>query len=89
MENDIDSRINQLEEKMDKVYKSVERIRKYFLWTGIITVAVIVIPMIGLLFAIPAFMKNYVGGINDATGETQNVQNQSLNSLQNLQDLLK
>jgi type III secretory pathway component EscT len=90
MENNIDTRIGQLEEKMDKVYKSVEKIRKYFLWTGIITVAVIVIPIIGLMFAIPAFMKNYIGGLNDATGGAQNLQNlQNLGNIQDLQNLLK
>ncbi len=52
-----------LEEKVDKIYISVEKTRKYFLWTLIISVALVVLPAIGLLFAIPTFLTNYVGTI--------------------------
>ena len=47
-------------QKIDKIYASVEKTRKYFFWTMIITIAVIVLPIIGLFFAIPSFMSNYV-----------------------------
>ncbi len=52
-----------LEQKIDAIYQSVEKTRKYFLWTMIITVAVVVLPLIGLVFVIPSFMQNYVGQI--------------------------
>lgn len=52
-----------LETKIDAIYVSTERTRKYFLWTMYITVALVVLPVIGLMFAIPAFMTNYVGQI--------------------------
>ncbi len=58
-------------EKIDKIYKSVEKTRKYFLWTMIITVALFVLPLIGLFFAIPSFMTNYVGQIDAISGLTQ------------------
>jgi len=32
----------------------------------IITIALIVIPVIGLAVVIPSFINNYIGGINDA-----------------------
>lgn len=51
--------LNILEEqgkKIDLILQSVERTRKYFLWTLIISVAVIVLPLIGLAFAIPKFL---------------------------------
>lgn len=63
MEPDINQKIAALEEKIDKIYVSVEKTRKYFLWTGIITVALIVLPLIGLAIAIPSFINNYVGNI--------------------------
>ena len=48
-----------LEKKIDAVYVSVERVRKYFFWTGVITLAVIVLPLLALPFAISQFMSSY------------------------------
>ncbi len=58
MEN-IDKKLIELEEKINKIYISVEKTRKYFLWTAIITTAVIVLPLIGILFVAPSFIKDY------------------------------
>ena len=62
MENTGQEIINKLatqEKKLDEVYRSVEQMRKYFLWTLMITVAVIVLPLIGLFFVIPQFLNSY------------------------------
>ncbi|MDO8601663.1 MAG: hypothetical protein Q7R62_00820 [bacterium] len=48
-----------IQEKLDAIYKSVEKTRKYFKWTLIVSIVVIVLPLIGLLFAIPAFLKSF------------------------------
>lgn len=48
-----------IEKKLDAIYVSVEKTRKYFKWTMIISIVVIVLPLIGLLFAIPAFLKSF------------------------------
>jgi hypothetical protein len=53
-----------LEQKIDAIYVSVEKTRKYFLWTMVVTIVLFVLPLIGLVFAIPAFMTNYLGQIN-------------------------
>jgi hypothetical protein len=50
-----------IEKKLDAIFVSVEKTRKYFKWTMIITIVVIVLPLIGLVFAIPAFLKTYSG----------------------------
>jgi type IV secretory pathway component VirB8 len=63
VENDLAEKLEILEVKIDTIYVSVEKTRKYFFWTMIITVVVLVLPMIGLAFAIPAFMTNYVGAM--------------------------
>jgi type IV secretory pathway component VirB8 len=63
MDNETSQRLALLEEKIEKIYVSVEKTRKYFLWTLIISVLLFVLPMIGLAFAIPAFMTNYVDPI--------------------------
>lgn len=57
MEPELIKRIDELEQKVDAVYKSAEKTRKYFLWTLIISVAVIVLPLIALVFLIPYFLQ--------------------------------
>lgn len=58
MEN-IENKIKILEEKINKIYVSVEKTRKYFLWTGIITIAIIALPLIAMLFILPSFIDTY------------------------------
>lgn len=53
-----------IEKKLDAIFVSVEKTRKYFKWTMIITIVVIVLPLIGLVFAIPAFLSSYSGLMN-------------------------
>ncbi|MEI7777787.1 MAG: hypothetical protein WCI52_04260 [bacterium] len=52
------------EEKIDKIYASVEKMRKYFMWTLIITVVLFVVPLIGLIFVIPQFLSTYTQALN-------------------------
>lgn len=54
---DIVNRLDEQQRKIEAVFVSVEKTRKYFKWTLIISVAMIVLPMIGLAFAIPAFLQ--------------------------------
>jgi len=56
---DSETRLRLLEEKIDKIYISVEKTRKYFLWTTIITVALFVLPLVGLVFVLPQFFNYY------------------------------
>lgn len=62
-ENMDNQKVKELEEKIDKIYVSVEKTRKYFMWTMIITLVVLVLPVIGLAIALPSFMSNYVDQI--------------------------
>ncbi|MBI4068219.1 hypothetical protein HY413_02325 [Candidatus Kaiserbacteria bacterium] len=55
----LDARADQLEKKIDAIYVSVEKTRKYILTTIIVTILVVVLPVIGLFFAIPSFMGTY------------------------------
>ncbi len=58
---DLSARLDALEAKIDAAYRAAEASRKYLFWTSVITVALIVLPLIGLAFAIPVFLNNYVG----------------------------
>jgi len=60
MEQELQKKIDEQGIKIDAIYKSVEKTRKYFLIIIWVTVIAVVIPMIGLVFAIPTFMTNYV-----------------------------
>jgi len=52
----IEAKLVELQGKVDAIYASSEKMRKYFLWTLIITVAVIVIP----LFLLPMFITPFL-----------------------------
>ncbi len=59
MEPNIEARLKNIEEQMALVYASVEKTRKYFLTIIWITVVTLVLPAIGLVFAIPTFISSY------------------------------
>ncbi len=49
--------LDSLRKRVEEIYISVEKTRKYFLWTLIITIMMIVLPLIGLVIVIPIFMR--------------------------------
>ncbi len=53
--------IKGMQVKIDAIYISVEKTRRYFLIVTILTVVVTVLPLIGLVFAIPKFLSSYQG----------------------------
>jgi len=61
MEQDILKKLEEQDKKLEAIYRSVEKTRKYFLWTLIITLAFIVLPLIGLIYAIPKMINVYSG----------------------------
>lgn len=62
MEQDIIKKLEEQDKKLEEVYRSVEKIRKYLFWTFIVTIVVIVLPLIGMLFVLPNFINMYSGG---------------------------
>ena len=57
MDQEISNKFEEQEKKLDAIYVSVEKTRKYFLWTMIISIATVVLPIIGLIILIPWFLK--------------------------------
>ncbi len=51
-------KIQEQEIKIDAIYVSVEKLRKYFLWTLIITVAMVVLPLIAMMFVLPSVLSS-------------------------------
>ncbi|MFA5841575.1 MAG: hypothetical protein WC835_01260 [Candidatus Paceibacterota bacterium] len=68
METNIAQKLNELEQKMDEIYVSVEKTRKSFMWTLVITAVVIILPLIGLLFAVPSFISSYTDSVGSIQG---------------------
>lgn len=60
MDPELQKKIEEQGVKIDAIYKSVEKTRRYFLIMTWITVIVIVLPLIGLVFVLPSFFNNYI-----------------------------
>lgn len=52
------------EEKIEAIWISVEKTRKYFLTTLIITAVMTILPLIGLAFAIPFYLNTLAQSMN-------------------------
>jgi len=59
MEPNIQTKLEEMETKLDAIYKSTEKTRRYFQIVFWVTIAMVVLPLIGLVFAIPAFINTY------------------------------
>jgi hypothetical protein len=46
-------KIEEQQIKIDAIYSSVEKLRKYFLWTLIVTVVTVVLPLVAMAFVLP------------------------------------
>lgn len=57
MDPEILRKFEEQDTKLEAIYKSTEKTRKYILWYLIIMVATIVLPLIGLIAIIPWFLK--------------------------------
>jgi len=64
MEEEILKKIEMQDKKLEEIYRSVEKTRKYFLWTLIVTLALFILPLIGLLLVIPKFLSIYTNSLN-------------------------
>lgn len=64
MEQSIKEQLDAQAQKIDAIYESVEKTRKYFqiiLWA---TVIMFVLPMVGLIFIVPSFIETYTTSIS-------------------------
>ena len=57
MDSDLDQRLKELEEKINRISAFFDQARAWAKWTLIITIALVVIPLVGLMFALPSFLK--------------------------------
>lgn len=55
--DEILKKLEEQDKKIDAIYVSVEKTRKYFLWTLIITIATVILPIIALIILLPWLMN--------------------------------
>lgn len=56
MQPNTDLKIQELEKKVDELFQYVKRLKFYVKWFLIISIALFVIPLIGLMFVIPSYI---------------------------------
>ena len=62
MDEEILKKLDEQSRKLDAIYQSTEKTRKYFLWTLVVTFVMFILPLIGLMFVVPAYL-NTLGSI--------------------------
>lgn len=58
METETSEALKRLEEKMDTMAVAVEKTRKYMWWSLIMQLAVVLLPLIVLMFAVPFILSS-------------------------------
>ncbi len=64
MDQEIKNKLDEQTKKIDAIFVSVEKSRKYFLVTMWITILAIVLPIIGIGIFVPTFLESYTNIIN-------------------------
>lgn len=64
MENEIKEALKEQDQKLEAIFKSVEKTRKYFLIIVWVTIIMFVLPLIGMMFVIPSFIDSYSTSLN-------------------------
>ncbi len=65
MEEELKKRLDAQDTLLAMIYKSVEKTRKYFMWTLIVSLVMFVLPLLGLFFVIPVFLRTLTGELGN------------------------
>ena len=64
MENDILTKLQAQEAKIDAIYTSVEKTRKYFLINMWVTIIMFVLPLVLLVIVVPMVIGSYLESLS-------------------------
>ena len=64
MDADLQKRLDDQDKKLEEIRRSVEKTRKYFLWTLIVTAVCFFAPLIGIMIVIPQLLEYYRQALN-------------------------
>ena len=59
----LELKIESLERKIDALQSSINKLKRMFLLIVIVSIALFVLPLMGLVFVIPQFLSVYSGGL--------------------------
>ncbi|MBI2048411.1 MAG: hypothetical protein HYT30_00590 [Parcubacteria group bacterium] len=59
MPQDIEKRLSAIDQKIDAIYVSAEKTRKYFLATLVMSAVLVLLPLLGVMVAGPTMMSGY------------------------------
>ena len=65
MDQEIQQKLVEQDGKLEVIYRSVEKTRKYILIIVGVTGIGLVLPMIALAFVVPSFLSNYLGVLGE------------------------
>jgi type II secretory pathway component PulF len=65
MDKDLNDRLDQQDMALERIEQTVKQTRRIFLWMLIASVAVIVIPLIALVFVLPSFIDTFSGAMTE------------------------
>jgi type IV secretory pathway component VirB8 len=58
MDESVLKKLEEQEKKINAIYISVEKTRKYIFWSFILSLVLFLLPLVGIIFAIPFFLKS-------------------------------
>jgi len=61
MDDELRKELEAIKAIATRAYVSAEKTRKYFLWALVITIVVTLLPLLGLVFAIPFYLSQLKG----------------------------
>lgn len=61
MDQELTTRLDAQDKRLDAIYASVEKTRRYFLWTVIGSIVMFVLPLLGIMIAIPWLLSTLSG----------------------------
>lgn len=59
MESELKQLIELQQKKIDEIYTTMEKIKKYMQWTLIASVVFFVLPLLAVIFIVPFLISNY------------------------------
>lgn len=63
MDDELKRRLDAQDEMIGRIGRSVEKTQRYFKWTLIISLVVIVLPLIVIAFVLPSLTSVYLNGL--------------------------
>lgn len=59
MDDELRQKLEGIEKKVDAAYAAADKARKYLLVIVVVTLVAFVLPLVGLVFAVPSFLSTY------------------------------